>query len=57
MYFKTKKLTINSAQIAFYTEYKHLMIYWYLKFISTVKKEGHHLPPQMKNDPHRPRLA
>lgn len=49
MYFKTNKknVTINSAH---HTEYKHLMIYWCLKLISTVV-EGLHLPPQMKNDP------
>ncbi len=54
MYFKTKNVTINSAQIAFTLQntntFYELLVF--KVYFNCCKVEGHHLSPQLKNDPY-----
>ncbi len=56
MYFKTKNVTIDSAQIVFTQQNTSMQTFYDLLvfkvYFNCSKVEGHHLPPQMKNDPH-----
>ncbi len=55
MYFKTKHLTIYSAQIVFTLQNTNMQTFYDLLvfkvYFNCCKAEGHHLPTQMKNDP------
>ncbi len=55
MYFKTKSVTIKSAQIVFTLQNTNMQTFYDLLvfkvYFNCWKVEGHHLPPQMKNDP------
>ncbi len=55
MNFKTKNVTINSAQIVFTLQNTNMQTFNNLLvfkvYFNCCKVEGHHLPPQMKNDP------
>ncbi len=55
MYFKTKSVTIKSAQIVFTLHNTNMQTFYDLLvfkvYFNCCKVEGHHLPPQMKNDP------
>ncbi len=55
MYFKTENVTINSAQIVFTLRNTNMQTFYDLLVFKAnfncCKVEGHHLPPQMKNDP------
>ncbi len=55
MYFKTKNVTISSAQIVFTLQNTNMQTFYDLLvfkvYFNCCKIEGHHLPPQMKNDP------
>ncbi len=56
MYFKTKNVTIDSAQIVFTQQNTSMQTFYDLLvfnvYFNCSKVEGHHLPPPMKNDPH-----
>ncbi len=56
MYFKTIFFTIDSAQIVFTQQNTSMHTFYDLLvfkvYFNCCKVEGHHLPPQMKNDPH-----
>ncbi len=55
MYFKTKNVTINSTHIVFALQNTNMQTFYVLLvfkvYFNYCKVEGHHLPPQMKNDP------